>query len=219
MKLHLSFLFLVSLVLFSCEPAIKGNERSFVKGTVSDFEGNAITNVSVTARTQNLLLGEGSTDSNGNFEFTSLQSRFSEFTVDVNAENDNSPFGMYSIIYSEKPLQQSYNLSNIILRKKATLVFNIKKTSTENNTLDWSLQYTEPNCDVYDDEETNESLGRCYETSSFEGTLDNTNPDFEAEFPSLQNTTVQFTYQLNDTEPQTISIELTEATNFYEFEY
>ncbi len=219
MKLHLSFLFFFSLVLFSCEPAIKGNERSFVEGTVLDFEGNAIANVSVTSRTQNLLLGKGTTDSNGNFEFTSLQSRFSEFIVDVNTENDNSPFGMYSIIYSDNPLQLNYNLSNITLRRKASLVFNIKKTSNENNTLDWSLQYTEPTCEVYDDEETNESLGRCYETGSFEGTLDNTNPDFESEFTSVQNTTVQFTYQLNNTEPQTISIELTEATNFYEFEY
>ncbi|PVW16307.1 hypothetical protein DDV96_03315 [Marixanthomonas spongiae] len=207
------------MLLLSCDPEVKENERSLVKGTVLDFEGNPIAIVPVTTTTGKLLLGEDFTDRNGNFEFTSLEPKSGDLIIDVNAEDDNSPFGTYSIIYSQKPLQQNYNLSNITLRKKAILVFDIKKTSTENSTLDWSLEYTEPFCEVYDDEETNQSIGRCYENTSFSEILDAANPDFESEFASVQNTTAQFTYQINKEAPQTISIELTEATNFYEFEY
>jgi len=211
--------FLISIILYSCEPEIKENERTAIEGTVIDFEGNAIPNIPIKVKTQNLLLGEGSTDNIGSFKFTSLQSKFDELTINVNTEGGNSSFGTYSIIYSNKPLQQGYNLSDITLRRKATLLFNIEKTSSENNTLNWSLQYTEPFCEIYDDEETSQNTSRCYETTSLIEVLDTTNPNFESEIFSVQNTTAQFTYQLNDAEPQTILIELTEATNFYEFEY
>ena len=206
------------LCAFQCEDEVEDDQRSAVSGFIVDGNNNPISDIKIQVISDDLVLGESRSESSGFFSFTSLRPGFDDFRIAIN-RTEGSPYSRVTYVYGDSSFEEQYNLDEVVLRKLATLDFKITKTSPDQDVLDFSLEYMNNECSFFFIDTNIPNSEDCYEDEIISGTLSNSQTNFETEVPSLLNTTIRFTYELNNEPPQTILIELTQATTTYEFEY
>lgn len=221
----------IAILFISCDhPHVIDDERIFVKGRVLDDEREPIQNVSVHTEAYTFFLGETLTDSNGYFEFTSLAAHNDNFKIIINdlpekysANNENNYLPQYSEVeyqYQESEFQSSYFLATTILKSSATLDLKIEKTTTNTDTLYWSLNFKRPYCKHVIGEIPNEiEEESCYENNVKSGRLTDQDPNYESKFYSILETQAVFTYKINEQEEESINIPLDQTNTNYVFEY
>lgn len=217
MKKVLYLLLLFVLCAFQCEEEVENDQRSSVSGLIVDGNNNPLSDIKIQVISEDLVLGESRSESNGFFSFTSLRPGYDHFRIAIN-RTEGSPYSRVTYVYGDSSFEERYNLDQVVLRKLATLDFKITKTSPDQNVLDFSLEYISSECSFFFIDTNIPNSEDCYEDKIISGTLDN-QTNFESEVPSLLYSSVRFSYELNNEPPQTILIELTEATTTYEFEY
>ncbi|WP_121667171.1 carboxypeptidase-like regulatory domain-containing protein [Mesonia aquimarina] len=225
------FLCLIFFSFYSCEEInIESDKRVTVSGRLIDSQGKPISNIPINTEVESYRLGEGITDENGNFLFTSLQSESNDFLIYINKENIGpSTFSLDKANYSAATILNfqeddilnvdQYTLGTIILPEKALLDFTIQKTSAEDLELTWSLSLFMANCQYSYKNNIVKIEGSCPQGFEKGNILSNENPNFSQTFTTLKNKTVMFTYSLGNSASQSINIPITDQLNTYVFEY
>lgn len=222
-----SFFFVcIGLLVFSCKPEVLDNMRLNVKGELRDGNGNPIPNIPVMTKASLYDLGNDLSDEQGRFDFVSLASDYRHFEIYINSSgwidstetNYNSDFSTVTYKFHESAFEQTYALSTVTLKKKALLNLKIEKTSTENDTLHWSLEYNSPICNFRIGYEGINDQD-CYPVAVISDRLGISHLDYENQFQSVQNSEAVFGYRINSGEFQTVNIELNQDITNYVFEY
>lgn len=233
MKIKLLLLAAITLTLGACTPDIKDNARSLVRGSVVDEGGNPLADVPVRTEGYYYLLGETTTDSQGNFEFTSLESTDTNYSIIVNYQKDsfanienpddlsgNTLYTKISFLYHKSEYQKTYDIPTVKLKKKAKFDFSIERTSTTNDTLSWRLSVVEPRCQyIFDDDELTPVDAQCFPERNYQEYLDPDFPDYGREFNTVLNSEAIFQYRINDSEEESIHIDINQLNTTYVFEY
>jgi len=223
LKKSLLFVF-IGFLFFSCKPEVRDNIRLSVKGELRDGNDNPISDIPIKTRAYLYLLGNDLSDEQGQFDFVSLASDHPYFEIHINSPgwldstetNFNNDFSTITYTFKESSFEQAYALSTVTLRKRAFLNLKIEKTSTQNDTLNWFLEYKRPMCNYKIGYENVDEDADCYRITGISGI---TNLDYEDQFHSVQNSEAVFGYQINSGEFQTVYIELNQDTTNYVLEY
>jgi hypothetical protein len=214
--LFLSLLFI--LCAFQCEDEVEDNRRSVVSGLIVDGSNNPVSDIKIQVISENNILGESRSNSGGAFSFTSLRPAYGNFRIAVNTV-EGSPYGPVNFVYGDSSFEELYDLSAVTVRKTSVLDLRINKTTPGADQLDFTLEYISSDCTFYFINTNMPNTEECFEEILLSETLSGAQSNYETELSSLLNTTVRFTYELNNEPPQTILIDLTDATTTYEFEY
>lgn len=218
--IYLTFLLCV-FGIFGCTTEVLDNERILIEGRVVDVNGNGLENINVKAETAPFLLGEGITDTNGNFSFTSLKTNRNKIIISINLKNNQIETPLNSIVFEYRGLeiQRNYELGDIMLRDTSILDFKIEKTSTTENTLKWQLVFKSGSCERNFSDDNIPDQNLCYEENLFATQNNSERPDFEQQFLTLKNTEAIFTYSIDQGAEQTVIIPINEELTNYVFEY
>lgn len=232
----LLLLFIVCSAIPACSPEIKNDTRVLVEGKVLNEAGKPLANIPVWSKADHFLLGKTKTDPQGNFKFTSLESTAKDYTIVVNellkykqfnqeeftpmSDSGDTLYTEASYSYKKSEFQKTYSLPPLTLKKSATLNLSIKKNTTTEETLTWSLTMPHPNCRYnFDDDEFTEYDAYCYSLFDYHKHLGPNRPEFEKKFRSVLNTKATFKYSINGGEEKTIVIYLSKPSTDYAFEY
>lgn len=229
---QLMFMMGILLLFQSCELQIMDDRRVLIKGNIVDSSNNPISNISVRCQTQGQILGDAVSDSNGQFQFTSLEaSSYYAQNIMVNMksgsyyydgsynfdliENSNYTAKQY-FSNSSKPNATAYNLGQIQLNEAASLDIFFNNISGDNNSVAYKLEYDSAVCQIdlnYNDPEN------CQVDETYYQQLDINSTNFQTTINSQLGTSVKLIYILNSEPEQTISIPLSNSENTYVFEY
>ncbi|MDN3723830.1 carboxypeptidase-like regulatory domain-containing protein [Aequorivita sp. SDUM287046] len=226
MKFKFSSVLLISLALLlfqSCEKLeITNNERLLVKGKIVDQNGNALANIPIKTEAVNRILAKTTTDTNGNFAFTSLNANTDPLHVLVNIaanfelENENPDYAS-KVFSSEGGNEQLLlDLGTITLSNLGSFSMLLKNLHGDNNTVEYTLSYTSKVCRLPLEFNNNDA---CEFDQSTEGFLDATSQNRTLGEESVIGTVAIFEYRLNNEPTQTIEIPVTNPPVNYVFEY
>lgn len=238
MKYVLKLYCLLTLtLLLSCEKIeIQNNRRLDIKGNIEDEVGNPIPNtfIALTLLNSNSfnniqnIAGEGYTDNNGKFQFTSVTPRStdSNLIIDPNfgvgEESNESTYVKLGLSFSGRFFDDvlELNLNDLKLPKQSHLELNIQKTSSDPLILNWSLDFISDSCflEITSIDEL-ENLSFCNNFIRRNGQNNPENPDEIRSFKSLKNSIAIFSYSINNEPDQFIEIPLNEINNEFEFNY
>lgn len=228
----LQILLIWILLLFqSCDVQVMDDHRILIKGRIVDSENNPLQNISVRTKTYGAILGESLSDANGEFQFTSLESKdYNPTNIAVNIKPNKYYSGDYDLDLIENPVYTAkqyfndlfnrkavtYNLGQIQLNEAASLKVFFNNIPGDNNRVAYKFEYQSAICEIDLNDSTSEN---CLFDFEYYQQLDINSNDFESIFYSQLGTTVLLKYILNNEPEQTISIPLTNLENTYVFEY
>lgn len=218
------FLFLVC-TLSGClgdDVDIESDRRILVKGRVIDSMGNPLPDISIVTSAHGDALGQSHTDASGNFRLISLDEQFDPLDIYINVDNFfnstiNSEYSNRSYLSAVHNKRLLYDLGDIILGKRVKLNFIFNNIPGDENTLDYTIEYTPANCEIpltVVNPPENCDLG-----ASYEGNLSQISENRTLNIESLMGTNVILTYSLNFEPTQTIEIPLINLETNYVFEY
>ena len=233
MKTRLLIALCCFALILSCDPLVlENNTRVLVKGSVQDSNGMPIANAEIlvyakkgsgiptTAEIDKNMLGSNVSDAQGNFSVTSILARDDEFTVEVKSSNEFSLYVYQTNTEEYIPSDLIFNIPTITLSKLSTVDFNIAKTSSEENTLQYNFRYVADFCfEVYDEEELDVNESLCPFEEGFGQNLNLDNPNASGDFIAPLGSIVQFNYSLNGEPTQTETFTLNQDTYNFEFNY
>ncbi len=224
-----SILLLLSvLLLSSCSKVrIENCTRLQVKGkVVSDA---AVDDVDISVRAGDYsdmssvpgnagLLGEGKTDENGNFDFTSLLASDRMVVIEINESLSDSNELSSAIFFNDQEQKELYNLGEVNLPKRIQFNLSVENTSGTSDTLiyNFSFQgarkfYIWEGSDYveYDEGSNYISIYRQIPSDTIR----------RLRFNTRANTTIEFIYNLGENPQQKIEIPVNSDNTSYEFEY
>lgn len=230
MKKILLFGFSLFLLIGCSEVRIESNRRIEIRGEILDEEGMGLPGISVfsiaqknTGLTSNTdkILGAGTTDANGSFNFTSLDSYTHNLTIAVNPSEFENLISRPSIYYTDLTGEHelSYNLGTLNLAEQLNFSLQIKNTSQTQDTLIYTIRFQE--ADSFFQFENGEFLP----VTSLEDnaiTLRQHRPDDELRthtFTTVLGSEIRFAYGLGENAVQQILIPVNLQNTSYEFEY
>ena len=222
---------LLIFISLSCED-IQNNKRFVFSGNLIDENNQPIENAQITStlriqssgnNAQNLI-GQGVTNSNGNFEFVSLVPLSNSVGLFINANQDidSQEYAevSFSIDNNVFDNENTITLKDFKIPRKASLDINIEKISTQPAFLEWSIEFISSECFIeIGENSTIDNLSFCDTFFSISGQNTTQNPNNTINVESLRNTIAIFIYSINNEPNQVIEISLNNPSNDFQFTY
>ena len=231
MKLLLRFFFSYCLLLtsVSCEVRLEDDTRIVVEGTIIDQNNLPISNAKISVQTRRsnfsggenqYILGEGYSNTNGQFSVISLYDGDEDFAIEINGGDNYSTYVYKTNTINYTPLDLTFNLETVSLKKLASFNYNIVRTSGVSNTLRYSFKYIEGFClEYYEGTTLNEYQSSCYQEQVVSQFLNDSYPDVEWLLSIPFGDVVEFTYAINDEPEITEFITINEDNYDFTFTY
>lgn len=222
----LSFLVVFALLYNCAETDVDNNVRVIVTGKVVDQNNAPISDAEIKITTEasgngalEVLLAEGFSDTNGQFEITSLFGSNDIFEIQISNGNSFSKYTYITNTVEFIPEDLEFNLGNIELKALSSFSYSITRESGLGNTLDYSLEYMSTECfQVFENEQLNLNQSFCNELQNRARQLNDERPNEEDRTLIVPlDSEVIFRYSINGGEE--ISEILTINTTDYEFEF
>jgi len=230
MKLLFKLLTICVLVtILSCEVHLEDNTRILVEGTVRDENNSPISSakISVLIKRSNYnngenqyILGEGYSNFEGEFTVTSLYDKDEDFAIEIDGGDNYSTYVYKTNTLEYTPLDLTFNLETVSLKKLASFNYHIERTSGESNTLRYTFKYIKGFClEYYEGTTLNEFQSSCYQEQVVSQFLNDSNPDVEWLLSIPFGDVVEFTYAINDEPEITEFITINEDNYDFTFTY
>ncbi|WP_147298925.1 carboxypeptidase-like regulatory domain-containing protein [Winogradskyella sediminis] len=231
MKLLFKF-FLIPCFLMTvlgCEVQLEDNTRILVEGTVEDQNNIPVPEAKVTVLTRrgnfsggenSYVLGEGFSASDGSFSIISFFDKDEDFAIEVGLDDAYTTYVYKTNTLNFTPLDLTFNLETVRLKKLANFNFNIIRTSGEFNTITYSINYVEGFClEYYEGTTLNNYQSSCFEERSISQTLNDNNPDDQWQLQVPLGEVVAFTYTINEQPEITEYIIINDENYDFTFNY
>ncbi|TCK64781.1 hypothetical protein DFQ05_2518 [Winogradskyella wandonensis] len=206
--LQFSISIFLLLLLHSCaETQVDNNVRVLILGRVVDGDSNPIENATIHVYTEadglgasRVLLAEGISGTFGDFKITSLFGSNSRFYIEVTNGFEYANYTYTTNTSEYRPEDLTFNLQNVVLNKLSRFTYNITRESVAGTTLDFRFRYTDPFCrEFFIDGELDAAQSYCFEERLTGRILSDDLPDaINREFATAFNSTIIFTYKIND---------------------
>lgn len=224
MKLKYTLIFGLLFLISCSEPYVDNDIRVAVVGKVQDINGNPIEDATVHVYLQgnssSLLSGTGLSGADGTFRILSIFGRNDNLRVDVSKDNSYSNHVYLVGIRDYIPTDLTFDVQNIQLSKVAFLDINVNREANSENTFNLSVEYTSPDCIQYfDGLSLIENFSFCFGQNTFSATLGDAFPNFSRTIVVPLNSDVSITYNVNDSEPVTETIQVNQENQIYEIVY
>ncbi|MCH4822528.1 hypothetical protein ML462_05025 [Gramella lutea] len=225
-----NLLFICLLALCSCdEVLIEENRRIEVKGTLRSVENEPLTGFNIFAagsRNGDLsmntdkILGRGTSNNNGSFEFISLDTYSHGFVLAINpVEIENSENHASAYFYDATGDHSSnYDLGEFRLPRKIDFQLDIRNVSGTSDTLRYVMDFQRPvlryiyqNGGFVENDEGNNYISIRQHTSESDPVSVN--------LQLLEASEFEFAYRIGDSPLQEVSISVDSENNSYELEY
>ncbi|MGX1023570.1 hypothetical protein [Psychroflexus sp. MBR-150] len=236
MKTYFKLFCLISiLVCWSCED-IANNRRLIFTGNLIDENNQPIQNARlISTLSANVgfeeaenRIGLGQTNTSGFFEFASLVPLSSSAGLQIIPEEsgviaeESDKFANVVLSFTNDVFDNvnQVELNDFKIPRKAILELNIQKTSTEPVFLEWTIERKTAQCFITISELNElENIEFCNTFFSISGQNNSENPNEQRTIQSLRNSTVFFTFSINNAPNQVIEITLNNPSNVFEFTY
>jgi hypothetical protein len=221
---------LVCLFLQSCYD-IDNNRRVLVTGNLVDENGDPVSGITVESRGSNTVLGFHTSEENGDFSFTSIESNASDFSIYINPEiAQDTLYASSTYInqenFSESPVdnhkrsQNLYDLGNVTLRQIGFLEIAVNRTSGTLDTLNYTINFSETSCQNYFGEEQIDTLrSLCFIKVERGGSILPESEDLKIYHKTLKNSSAIFTYRINNGKKEQVIIPIDQYNTRYVFEF
>jgi hypothetical protein len=223
------------LVCWSCED-IANNRRLIFTGNLIDENNQPIQNARlISTLSANVgfeeaenRIGLGQTNTSGFFEFASLVPLSSSAGLQIIPEEsgviaeESDKFANVVLSFTNDVFDNvnQVELNDFKIPRKAILELNIQKTSTEPVFLEWTIERKTAQCFITISELNElENIEFCNTFFSISGQNNSENPNEQRTIQSLRNSTVFFTFSINNAPNQVIEITLNNPSNVFEFTY
>lgn len=229
MKLVLKYLSISCLLLaaLSCETKLEDNIRILTEGTIKDQDNLPISDATINVLTKRgnysggenqYVIGSGYSTVDGSFSVISFFDKDEDFAIEIDAGEAYSTYIYKSNTVEFTPLDLTFNLGTVNLKKLATFNYNIVRTSGESSSINYSFKYIEGFCLEYFEGTTlNEFQSVCYQERIISQILNDNNPDYEWLLRVPFGEVVEFTYSINE-EPEITEL-ITINQNNYDFSF
>ena len=217
------------MTVLSCEVQLEDNTRILVEGIVKDQDNVPISEAKISVLTKRgnysngenqYIIGEGYSSSDGHFSIISLYDRDEDFAIEIDGGDAYSTYVYKTNTLEYTPLDLTFNLETVSLKKLAAFNYNMVRTSGESYTLRYSFKYIEGFClEYYEGITLNEFQSSCYEERVVSRFLNDSNPDFEWLLYVPLGEIVEFTYSINDEPEITEFITINEDNYDFTFTY
>lgn len=222
------FILAVVCVFQACTPAVEDNSRLYLTGNITDNHNQALSDIWILTRASRFDLGKGITDSEGNFEFVSLDSKIKDFGVHINPlpsfffnQSDlplyQNQWGSVTYIFNREGFSETLIVPKTKLNRKALLNLKIEKTSSTENTLEWKLLYTNLHVFYQWDENSQEYICDCEGIAN--GILKPERPELNQVFEIPAGTQAFLSYRINSEPWQALIIDINQPQTDYELSY
>ena len=215
--------------LFGCgETDVSNNRRVLVKGNIVDQNNIPVQDALVSVYTDSnfysaseFLLGEGFSNNQGLFEITSLFGSNELFYVTISLDNDYAIYKYETNTENYIPNDLVFDLQTVELKQLSTFNYTITRTSGDDNSLSFSLTYINPFCnEIYEEGIIDQFQSSCYFETTRNNILNNNIPNIvEAQLKVPVDTTVEFTYSINNGEEVTEIFNINSTSFDFEFTY
>ncbi|WP_040756555.1 hypothetical protein [Winogradskyella psychrotolerans] len=231
MKLLFKF-FLIPFFLtavLSCEVHLEDNTRILVEGTIKDQDNMPVPDAKVSVHTRrgnfsggenSYLLGEGYSATDGTFSVISFYNKDEDFAIEVAFGETYSTYVYKSNTLNFTPVNLTFDLGTVSLKKMASFNYNIVRISGESTSITYSFRYIEGFClESFEGETLSEYQSACYQERFIAQTLNDNNPDYEWLLQVPLGEIVEFTYSINDEPEITEFITINEDNYDFTFSY
>ncbi len=200
-------------------------------GQIQNINGEPLPNIDVSATTltddyfqgnqqDGYLLGRNKSNPDGTVRVTCLLDVNSDFFIKVNG---NDEYIDYSYVFNtdlSEPEDLVINIGTVTLQKRANVTLNIIRLNQMDMPIEYSISYQLPRCaEVYEDSLLILDQSSCFDTTSFNRSIDGDSNQFQEDFVSLLGSIVTITYSINN-QPQMIeSFTINQSDFTYEFNY
>ena len=224
-------LFSCLLFIFGCdEVLIEENRRIEIKGSVNSITNEPVPDLKIFAAgategnfstNTNKLLGKGSSNENGDFDFISLDSYSHGLVIAINP-SEIEVDSTYASLYFYDPSGEhssAYDLQDISIPRKINFQLDIRNTSGTSDTLKYVLDFERPVLKyIYESGRfvENDSGGASYIT------IREHRPESDPlslSLPIMEGSEFVFAYRLGDSPLEEIAIPVNTENNSYDFEY
>jgi len=205
---NLLFFIVLLLCFVSClDTDVDDNVRVLVKGKIVDQDNSPVMGAKINVYTDAnnsisnaVLLGEGLSNVNGEFEITSLFGSNTLFYTTVELNDAYSSYRYRTNTSEFRPENLVFDLQTVELRQLSTFEYSIVRETEENSTLNYSIRYIDPFClEVFEDGVLNEFQSLCYFESILNRSLDNNIPSVQnAQLRVPLGSSIEFSYSIND---------------------
>lgn len=218
MKKRFQYVFLIALVVSSCEIRLEDDTRILSKGVLVDEGGSPVIGAEVSVYTiwdspfyseseiddPRYLLGRNYSNADGSFNVTSLFDRDETFSIVIDPGDGHSKYVYRTSTATYTPENLTFNLGSLELKALGTVTFNATRTSGDGNTMTFNFNYVDDVCfEVYTDGTVNLDEGYCFENTNLNGSLNDNRPETERSFLTPIGSTVEFNYSINgEQQPQ-----------------
>ncbi|SFU75006.1 hypothetical protein SAMN05216480_11921 [Pustulibacterium marinum] len=204
------------LIFHGCDDFdIENNRRILLHGTVVNYNDEPIENIKVSYVVDGSTLGYGRTNSNGFYEFYSLDSSDDSAILKVNKSNSSTNYSSYDRYLGDDRDSKTSFTYNVTLYDAANLDIVLNNTSGTSSTINYQVMYPSATCSFYEDEVEIYGASECFTNQVNNYDESNTH----VQIRTLLNEEIQIVYTINDEEPQSISLVLTQSDTTYEIEY
>ncbi|WP_178986591.1 carboxypeptidase-like regulatory domain-containing protein [Winogradskyella helgolandensis] len=217
------------MTVLSCEVQLDANTRILVEGIVKDQDNVPISEAKISVLTKRgnysssenqYILGEGYSNADGHFSVISLYDGDEDFAIEIDGGDTYSTYVYKTNTLEYTPLDLTFNLETVNLKKTATFNYDIVRTSGTSNTLSYSFKYLDGFClEYYDGSTLNEYQSSCYQEHVLGQFLNDNNSDTEWSFSLPLGEVVTFTYSINDEPEQTEFITINQDNYDFTFNY
>lgn len=228
-RVKFTFLVCILLTSFSCDVYLEDDTRILVEGTILDQNNSPISGAKISVQTKRsnysggenqYILGEGYSNADGYFSVISLYDGDEDFAIEIDGGDTYSTYVYKTNTLDYTPLDLTFNLETVHLKKTATFNYNIVRTSGESNTLRYSFHYMESFClEYYEGTTLNEFQSSCYQERVVSQTLNDSNPDVEWLLNTPLGEAIEFTYSINEQPEITEVITINQANYDFTFNY
>jgi hypothetical protein len=224
MKSVIALCLLVFLQLSCSDPTVDDNIRVLVKGKVQDVNGNplddAMVHVYLEGNSSSLLSGSGLSEDDGTFSLTSIFGSNDNLRVNVSKSDSYSSYSYLVGIRDYIPNDLTFDLQTIQLSKIGFLEINVSREANSENALDLSVFYTSAECiQIFEGQNIIDDFSFCFEPNSFNRTLGDNFPNFSRTIVVPLNSEVSISYNINEGETLTETIEVNQENQVYEILY
>ena len=219
----------VLMMVLNCEVQLEDNTRILVEGTIIDENNSPISDAKISVQTKRsnysdgenqYVRGEGYSNAEGKFSVTSLYDKDEDFAIEIDGGEDYSTYVYKTNTLEYTPLDLTFNLETVSLKKLATFNYHIERTSGESNTLRYTFKYIEGFClEYYEGTTLNEFQSSCYQEQVVSQFLNDSYPDVQWLLSIPFGDVVEFTYAINDEPEITEFITINEDNYDFTFTY
>lgn len=214
-----------------CGPDFQTNKRVLILGQIQNANGEPLSNIDVSAFTltddyfqgiqQNgYLLGRNKSEADGTIAVTCLLDVESDFFIKVNGDDDYIDYSYVFKTDLSEPENLVINMGTVMLQKKANITFNITRSSPEGTPIDYTIAYQNPFCAVvYEDDSLISEQSNCFETVSFNRSLEGTTDQDTDSFSSVLGSNVTITFSIDNQPQMTENFTIDQLNYTYEFSY